>query len=246
MPTKNAKPSVSVISLLLCGRLLQPTPPLYWRSRRELPTGLSAANQPREAHVHPRRSRRRVSLALSRAGRSTMAYRTGQPRRKGTGGILLYPERKRKVYPEPRRGVYPERSEGPILVQVDATSCAPLCFQQLPAIKFCNSPVLITIQIAGRGCTPPSAVVKVLLQLIANCSGSPGSSPASTKPGDSKSPLQRLARIGRVGADDADAMIGERRVHAGKLHRRHVAGDAILRGDRASFARVVLRDRRIW
>src|SRR5579859_7601821 len=85
MPTKNAKPSVSVISLLLCGRLLQPTPPLYWRSRRELPTGLSAANQPREAHVHPRRSRRRVSLALSRAGRSTMAYRTGQPRRKGTG-----------------------------------------------------------------------------------------------------------------------------------------------------------------
>src|SRR5579863_1350672 len=54
MPTKNTKRSMSVISLLF-GRPMQPTPPLYWRSRRKLPTGLSAANQPREAHVPPRR-----------------------------------------------------------------------------------------------------------------------------------------------------------------------------------------------
>ena len=50
-----------------------------------------------------------------------------------------------------------------------------------------------------------------------------------------------LVRIGRVGADDADVMIGERGMHAGKLHRWHMAGDAILRGDWTGFARVVVR-----
>jgi len=36
---------------------MQPTAPLYWRSRRELPTGLLGCNQSREAHVPPKRSR---------------------------------------------------------------------------------------------------------------------------------------------------------------------------------------------
>lgn len=47
--------------------------------------------------------------------------------------------------------------------------------------------------------------------------------------------------IGRTCTDDADAVIGERRVHGGKVYARHVAGDAIFRGDRAGLARVLRR-----
>src|SRR5579859_8059987 len=133
MPTKNAKPSVSVISLLLCGRLLQPTPPLYWRSRRELPTGLSAANQPREAHVHPRRSRRRVSLALSRAGRSTMAYRTGQPRRKGTGVSIPISGLALSVH-------------SPAPARLRSPQATVFCFHQLTNCPICKPFVLKTLQ----------------------------------------------------------------------------------------------------
>src|SRR5690242_3184950 len=56
-----------------------------------------------------------------------------------------------------------------------------------------------------------------------------------------KSPLHRSAGIRRLGADDANAMISERRMHAGQRHLRHVAGDAILRGHRAGLARVARR-----
>src|SRR5579859_1304548 len=217
---------------------------------RHQPCRAPSSRVARPVHSDPRNSLKSVVYNLPYILPSSVSSNpfvfTLFKKRPGCGGILLYPERKRKVYPEPHRGVYPERSEGPILVHHDATFCATPSFQQLPAIKFCNSLILITIQNARGGYRGHCFGVKVLLEVTANCTGSPGSGPASTKPGDSKSPLQRLARIGRVGAHDADAMIGKRGVHAGKLHRRHVAGDAILRGDRASFARVVLRDRRIW
>src|SRR6266581_6100385 len=70
MPTKNTKPSESLISLLF-GRPMQPTAPLYWRSRRELPTGLSAATSPERHRSTPGAPGRRGAMVLSLAGRST-------------------------------------------------------------------------------------------------------------------------------------------------------------------------------
>src|SRR5579859_72286 len=143
---------------------------------RHQPCRAPSSRVARPVHSDPRNSLKSVAYNLPYILPSSVSSNpfvfTLFKKRPGCGGILLYPERKRKVYPEPHRGVYPERSEGPILVQVDATSCAPLCFQQLPAIKFCNSPVLITIQIAGRGCTPPSAGVKALTTADCCCAGS--------------------------------------------------------------------------
>ena len=60
----------------------------------------------------------------------------------------------------PMRIVHPERSEGSLCQRRSTTNCpAPhllsLYFQSLPTIKFCNSFVLITIQIApGWGVVP--------------------------------------------------------------------------------------------
>lgn len=63
---------------------------------------------------------------------------------------------------------------------------------------------------------------------------------ASARAGDIKLPLSLVGER-RVGASDADAMIGERRVHGGKVDAGHVAGHTIFRRSRAGFARVALR-----
>src|SRR5579859_6700864 len=85
MPTKNAKRSTSFIRLLLAGRCSQRHPCTGAQNGANSPLGFRLQTRPKRRKSLPGARRRRGSLALSLAGRSTMVYRKGQPRRKGTG-----------------------------------------------------------------------------------------------------------------------------------------------------------------
>src|SRR5579859_964153 len=86
MPTKNAKRSTSFIRLLLAGRCSQRHPCTGAQNGANSPLGFRLQTRPKRRKSLPGARRRRGSLALSLAGRSTMVYRKGQPRRKCTGG----------------------------------------------------------------------------------------------------------------------------------------------------------------
>src|SRR5579859_7085171 len=85
MPTKNAKRSTSFIRLLLAGRCSQRHPCTGAQNGANSPLGFRLQTRPKRRKSLPGARRRRGPLALSLAGRSTMVYRKGQPRRKGTG-----------------------------------------------------------------------------------------------------------------------------------------------------------------
>src|SRR5579859_1180667 len=85
MPTKNAKRSTSFIRLLLAGRCSQRHPCTGAQNGANSPLGFRLQTRPKRRKSHPGARRRRGPLALSLAGWSTMVYRKGQPRRKGTG-----------------------------------------------------------------------------------------------------------------------------------------------------------------
>src|SRR5579864_2270959 len=89
MPTKNAKRSTSFIRLLLAGRCSQRHPCTGAQNGANSPLGFRLQTRPKRRKSHPGARRRRGPLALSLAGRSTMVYRKGQPRRKGTGVHLM-------------------------------------------------------------------------------------------------------------------------------------------------------------